>query len=73
MLANLLCADGETELAYPVDGNEVFAVLSPAAEAKIKKASVACYPWPGGAHRFVCNWATPEADLDALRALLAEA
>ncbi|MEL6858746.1 MAG: beta-eliminating lyase-related protein [Pseudomonadota bacterium] len=72
-LANILCADGATQLAYPVDGNEVFAVLSPAAEAKIKQARVACYPWPGGAYRFVCHWATPEADLDALRALLAEA
>ena len=71
MLANIICADGATSLAYPVDGNEVFAVLSPETEAKIKQAGVLCYPWPGGAHRFVCSWATPDEDLEALRTLLA--
>ena len=71
MLANIICADGATSLAYPVDGNEVFAVLSPETEAKIKQAGVLCYPWPGGAHRFVCSWATPDQDLEALRTLLA--
>ena len=70
-LADLLCAKPGVTLAYPVDGNEVFAHLPVDLEARIKSGGVKCYPWPGGSYRFVCNWATPDADLDALRALLA--
>ncbi|MEO1187762.1 MAG: beta-eliminating lyase-related protein [Pseudomonadota bacterium] len=70
-LADLLCANPGVTLAYPVDGNEVFAHLTPEIEARIKSGGVKCYPWPGGLYRFVCNWATPDADLEALRALLA--
>lgn len=72
-LADLICAMDGVTLAYPTDGNEVFAVLPPALEARIRAADVKCYPWPGGSYRFVCNWATPQSDLDALRDLLAEA
>lgn len=72
-LSNLLCAQPGVSLAYPTEGNEVFAVLPPALEAKIQSAGVKCYPWPGGSYRFVCSWATPQSDLDAMRALLAEA
>lgn len=71
-LANLLCAKPGVTLAYPVQGNEVFAVLPPAIEAAILSAGVKCYPWPGGSYRFVCSWATPAADLEAMRALLAQ-
>lgn len=70
-LADLLCAKPGVTLAYPVDGNEVFAHLPADLKARIKSGGVKCYPWPGGSYRFVCNWATPDADLDALRALLA--
>lgn len=72
-LANIVCAQPDVSLAYPTDGNEVFAVLTSNIEAKVKQAGVKCYPWPGGSYRFVCNWATPQSDLDALRDLLAEA
>lgn len=72
-LANTLCARAGVSLAYPTDGNEVFAMLTPDVEAKVKRAGVKCYPWPGGSYRFVCSWATPQSDLDALRDLLAEA
>lgn len=72
-LANILCAETGVSLAYPTGGNEVFAILPEALEARIKAGGVKCYPWPGGSHRFVCNWATQPADLDALRTLLAEA
>lgn len=72
-LADLLCAQPGAALAYPVDGNEVFCHLPPRIEAAIKTADVKCYPWPGGSWRFVCNWATPQSDLDAMAALLAEA
>ena len=72
-LANLLCAQQGVELAFPTDGNEVFASLPAPIEAAIKAGGVACYPWPGGSYRFVTHWATPGADLDELRALLAQA
>ncbi len=72
-LSNLLCAKPGVSLAYPTQGNEVFAILPVEIEAAIQRAGVKCYPWPGGSYRFVCSWATAEADLDAMRALLAEA
>nr|WP_070960906.1 beta-eliminating lyase-related protein [Hyphomonas sp. Mor2] len=72
-LANLLCAKSGVTMAYPTDGNEVFCVLPPEIENRILKAGVKCYPWPGGSYRFVCSWATPESDLEAMRDLLAEA
>jgi threonine aldolase len=71
-LANLLCAKPGVSLAYPTDGNEVFCVLPPEIETRIVNAGVKCYPWPGGSYRFVCSWATPQSDLSAMRALLAE-
>ncbi|MEL6723962.1 MAG: beta-eliminating lyase-related protein [Pseudomonadota bacterium] len=72
-LSNMLCAKPGVSLAYPTHGNEVFAVLPSSIEAVVKQAGVKCYPWPGGSYRFVCSWATAERDLDAMRALLAEA
>lgn len=71
-VANLLCAHPGVSLAYPTDGNEVFCVLPPEIEARIQQAGVKCYPWPGGSYRFVCSWATPQSDIDALRDLLAQ-
>ncbi len=70
-LADLLCAKPGVKLAYPTDGNEVFAELPADIEARIKAGGVKCYPWPGGSYRFVCSWATPQSDLQALRDLLA--
>lgn len=72
-LTNRLCTVSGVELAYPVDGNEVFCVLPVDLVARFNRAGVKYYPWPGGSHRFVCSWATPQTDLDALSALLAEA
>ena len=70
-LADLLCVHDGVRLAYPTEGNEVFVVLPPVIEQRIRAAEVKCYPWPGGSYRFVCNWATPQNDLDAIRDLLA--
>lgn len=69
-LANALCAKPGVTLAYPTDGNEVFAVLTPNLEREIKEAAVGCYPWPGGSHRFVCSWATPDSEIAAFRQLI---
>lgn len=70
-LADLLCAKSGVKLAYPTDGNEVFAQLPTDIEARIKAGGVKCYPWPGGSYRFVCSWSTPQSDLQALRDVLA--
>jgi len=60
------------DLAYPVDGNEVFPMLTGEAARRLTKAGGVFYPWPGGAHRFVCSWNTsPDAVAavkDALKA-----
>ncbi|MEO0607586.1 MAG: beta-eliminating lyase-related protein [Pseudomonadota bacterium] len=72
-LANRLCAVPGVRLTYPTDGNEVFCALPEALAARLIEANVKYYPWPGGSYRFVCSWATPDADLQALSALLAEA
>ncbi|MEM7328569.1 MAG: beta-eliminating lyase-related protein [Pseudomonadota bacterium] len=69
-LVELLCRNPDVSMAYPTDGNEVFAILPPAFEARIQAGDVKCYPWPGGSYRFVCNWATTQAELDAFRDLL---
>ncbi len=57
-------------LAYPCEGNEVFVQLPPPVAEKLKAAGAAFYPWPGGASRFVCSWATQEAEIEALLAAL---
>ncbi|MEZ5946998.1 low specificity L-threonine aldolase [Hyphomonas sp.] len=58
------------ELAYPVDGNEVFAYLPEEVAARLQAAGAKFYPWPGGCYRFVCSWNTPAADIEALAAAL---
>ncbi len=60
------------DLAFPVDGNEVFPMLSEEAAGRLMAAGGKFYPWTGGAYRFVCSWSTAEAEIaavaDALRA-----
>jgi threonine aldolase len=68
-LAQVLTSAG-AELAHPVDGNEVFAILPPGLDVRLKTAGVAFYPWIDGSHRFVCSWATEQAEIDAFAALL---
>lgn len=65
-LANALCAVQGVSLAYPVHGNEVFATLVPGLDEKLIQAGAKFYPWPGGSHRFVCNWNTSDAEIRAL-------
>ena len=69
-LSNALCAVPGATLAYPVDGNEVFAHLPESLAEKLKTAGTKFYPWPGGSHRFVCSWATTQEDVDALAAAI---
>ncbi|MEM8635162.1 MAG: beta-eliminating lyase-related protein [Pseudomonadota bacterium] len=65
-LANSLCAIPGTSLRYPVDGNEVFVVLSDTVASNLTAAGAKFYPWPGGCHRFVCAWSTSNKDIDDL-------
>jgi len=59
------------ELAYPVDGNEVFVFLSPEAAKRLSSAGAKFYPWPGGSYRFVCAWNTSAEDVVAVAGALA--
>lgn len=70
-LANVLCALPGVSLAYPVEGNEVFAVLPDGAVERLQAGGAKFYPWPGGCYRFVCAWTTTAQDIDALRDALA--
>ncbi len=69
-LASALLAVG-AELAYPVDGNEVFVILSGDQVDTLRAAGAAFYPWPGGSQRFVCSWAVPDSAITDLAAVLA--
>lgn len=53
-------------LVRPVEANAVFVELTPEHHAKLKAAGWAYYTFIGGAARFVCSWATSEADVAAL-------
>ncbi|MEM7768712.1 MAG: beta-eliminating lyase-related protein, partial [Pseudomonadota bacterium] len=65
-LANALCGHAGVTLAHAVDGNEVFAALPGPLVADLQARGAKFYPWPDGTHRFVCSWATPEADIEQL-------
>jgi len=69
----IITATPGATLCHAVDGNEVFAELPEAAAARLREAGAAFYSWPDGSHRFVCSWATTDAELDAFGAVLAGA
>ena len=69
-LASVLTRAG-ARLAHPVDGNEVFAILPSGAEARLRTAGAAFYPWIDGSSRFVCSWATEKTEIEALSVVLA--
>jgi threonine aldolase len=57
----------------PVEANAVFVELTRAQHAALKAAGWAYYTFIGQAARFVCSWATADADVDALIATLEQA
>jgi threonine aldolase len=59
------------ELAHPIDGNEVFAILPEGAADRLSAAGARFYRWPGGSHRFVCSWATEPAEIAEMAEKLA--
>lgn len=70
LLSDYLCQVDGAELVYPVDGNEVFVRLPDQIVKRCQEAGVKFYPWPGDCYRFVCNWTTDDAEIDALAVLL---
>ncbi|MEO1476800.1 MAG: beta-eliminating lyase-related protein, partial [Pseudomonadota bacterium] len=72
-LADALCALPGVDLKYPVDGNEVFAMLPEKVAGRLQASGAKFYPWPGGCYRFVCAWSTTDAEVDTLVDVLATA
>lgn len=68
-LAGVLTSLG-AELSHPTDGNEVFVRLKPGMTQKLEQAKAGFYAWPDGSHRLVCSWATTQAEIDQLQAVL---
>lgn len=63
---------GRTVL-HPVQANEVFVRLKPGDAERLEAAGARGYAWEGdgpGAFRFVCSWATTEAEIRAALAAL---
>lgn len=69
-VADVLTNSAMASLAYPVDGNEVFAHLQEGLAERLSAASCKYYPWPGGAHRFVCSWITSDDEIQTLAELV---
>jgi threonine aldolase len=60
-------------LAAPVESNQIFVKLDPAGLAQLRAAGVQFYDWgaeASGEARFVVSWNQPEAEVEALSALL---
>lgn len=56
------------DLAWDVQGNEVFALLDARAVQDLQEDNARFYAeWPGGSSRFVCSWATSEAEIADLK------
>ena len=66
LLGERFAAIPGARLVRQVEANAVFVDLAPAQHAKLKAAGWAYYTFIGGAARFVCSWATTEADVAAL-------
>lgn len=82
-LADGIESSSGARLAFPVEANEVFAILPRDLDAKLREAGAVYYQWPGKGPgdtnavgpaevlvRFVTSFATPEADVEAFNALI---
>ena len=58
-------------LAHPVESNTVFVRMPDEAHQALNAAGWACYQFDDGSVRFVCSWATDEASVDELIAVVA--
>jgi threonine aldolase len=82
-LAEGIEKSGVARLAFPVEANEMFAILPRDLDAKLRAAGAVYYQWPGKGPggmnavgeaevlvRLVTSFATPEADVEAFLALI---
>lgn len=82
-LADGIESSGRARLAFPVEANEVFAILPRDLDARLREAGAVYYHWPGKGPagenaidtsevlvRLVASFATPEADVEAIVALI---
>jgi threonine aldolase len=58
------------DILHPVEGNEVFAQLSPNQTSQLRDGGVAFYSWQDGSARFVTNWNTTKTEIDKALVLL---
>jgi len=62
--------NSKVSILHPVEGNEVFAQLSPNQTSQLQDGGVAFYTWPDGSARFVTNWDTDKSEIDKALMLL---
>lgn len=53
-------------LTHPCDGNEVFVDLPKPGLAALDAAGAVSHGWLDGSRRFVCSWATSDAEIEAV-------
>lgn len=58
------------ELAWDVQGNEVFALLDKQDAHDLTEDGALFYEWPGGSSRFVCSWTTTDDEIGKVRETL---
>lgn len=71
-LADVLISKGKGSFAYPLDGNEVFVDIELDVAEKLRAAGATFYPWAGKTHRFVCSWATTDAEISDVSRVLSQ-
>jgi threonine aldolase len=72
-LAGRIGAVAGVSVKFPVEANAVFAELPDAMHARLAERGWHYYRFIGGSARFMCSWATSDADVDALAADVATA
>ncbi len=83
-LADAITVSGEGRPALRPDGNEIFAILSKAADERLRAAGAVYYPWPAEtlpaearpgpdevSVRLICGWQTTTDEVDRFAAVLA--
>jgi threonine aldolase len=75
-IASALAATPSVELAYPVEGNQIFAHIPPGITAALQAAGIALRPWAsakGNQYRIVTSYCDPESLVARFEAVLAAA
>ncbi|MBL4617047.1 MAG: threonine aldolase [Robiginitomaculum sp.] len=62
--------NSKVNILHPVEGNEVFAQLSPNQTSQLRDGGVVFYSWPDGSARFVTSWNTMKTEIGKALVLL---